>query len=78
MLDAAVEDKIMAATETKIEELQAGTKDNEENKSVVKRKHLFGRQKPLHAALGSGKSKKFHPVVKLLCHLIANMISSCW
>ncbi|KAF5759355.1 hypothetical protein HanRHA438_Chr16g0752531 [Helianthus annuus] len=56
MLDAAVEDKIMAATETKIEELQAGTKDNEENKSVSKRKHLFGRQKPLHAALGSGKT----------------------
>ncbi|XP_076925645.1 reticulon-like protein B5 [Bidens hawaiensis] len=50
MLDTAVEDKIMAATETKIEELQ------DENRPVSRKRHLFGRQKPLHAALGSGKT----------------------
>ncbi|XP_076928079.1 reticulon-like protein B5 [Bidens hawaiensis] len=50
MLDTAVEDKIMAATETKIEELQ------DENRPLSRKRHLFGRQKPLHAALGSGKT----------------------
>ncbi|XP_076911354.1 reticulon-like protein B5 [Bidens hawaiensis] len=50
MLDTAVRDKIMAATETKIEE------SRDENRPVSRKRHLFGRQKPLHAALGSGKT----------------------
>ncbi|KAJ0567539.1 hypothetical protein HanIR_Chr06g0286001 [Helianthus annuus] len=45
MVDPAVEDKIMAAEPQLIEEKQ----------SVSGRRHLFGRRKPLHAALGSGK-----------------------
>ncbi|KAI3676342.1 hypothetical protein L1987_85948 [Smallanthus sonchifolius] len=59
MLDAAVEDKIMAATERKIEELPDEPKlipENNEKESGSRRRHLFGRQKPLHAALGSGKT----------------------
>ncbi|KAF5802971.1 hypothetical protein HanRHA438_Chr06g0274941 [Helianthus annuus] len=46
MVDPAVEDKIMAAEPQLIEEKQ----------SVSGRRHLFGRRKPLHAALGSGKT----------------------
>ncbi|KAL8237147.1 hypothetical protein R6Q59_018228 [Mikania micrantha] len=47
----------MAATENKIEELTDESKqNNEDNQSVSGSRHLFGRQKPLHAALGSGKT----------------------
>ncbi|PWA58452.1 reticulon [Artemisia annua] len=43
----------MAATEKKVEE---ETKVIEEKQSVSGKRHLFGRQKPLHVALGSGKT----------------------
>ncbi|GKB32848.1 reticulon-like protein B5 [Tanacetum coccineum] len=43
----------MAATEKKVEE---ETKVIEEKQPVSGKRHLFGRQKPLHAALGSGKT----------------------
>ncbi|KVI11460.1 Reticulon, partial [Cynara cardunculus var. scolymus] len=61
MSDPAVEDLIVAATEKKIERSTHHTKgsfmeENEEKHSVSRRRHLFGRQKPLHAALGSGKT----------------------
>ena len=58
MLDPAVEGNIMAATEKKVEE---ETKVIEEKQSVSGKRHLFGRQKPLHAALGSGKRKPVDP-----------------
>ncbi|KAL4572309.1 hypothetical protein LXL04_019081 [Taraxacum kok-saghyz] len=63
MVDPAVEDKIVAATENRFEELPVEQKrkinmdDNEDEKqSVSGRRHLFGRRKPLHAALGSAKT----------------------
>ena len=69
MVDPAVEDKIVAATENRFEELPVEQKrkinmdDNEDEKqSVSGRRHLFGRRKPLHAALGSAKSKNYDPL----------------
>ncbi|KAL8254898.1 hypothetical protein R6Q59_033119 [Mikania micrantha] len=56
MSDPPVEDEIMAATEKKNEELTEEPMVTEKKRSVSGRRHLFGRQKPLHAALGSGKT----------------------
>ncbi|CAI9264677.1 unnamed protein product [Lactuca saligna] len=61
MVDPAVEDKIVAATENRFDELPVEQKrklnmDEEETQSGSGRRHLFGRRKPLHAALGSGKT----------------------
>ncbi|CAH1435856.1 unnamed protein product [Lactuca virosa] len=60
MVDPAVEDKIVATTENRFEELPVEQKrklnmDEEETQSGSGRRHLFGRRKLLHAALGSGK-----------------------